>query len=51
MKKLWIVVYVHRGMIQDPELFFDAESALTRETEIRQTMNRDYMNLRCLKRI
>ena len=34
MKKIWILVHVWRGLIQEPEMFFDANSADRRRAEI-----------------
>lgn len=42
MKKLWLVIYVTRGFIQEPELYFDEASALKRKREILKYYNRDY---------
>jgi len=42
MKKIWLVVYVCRGCIQEPEIFFEEAPALKRKREILKIFNRDY---------
>lgn len=42
MKKIWILVYVHRGFIQEPEIFLDKKSALSRKEGILRHFNKDY---------
>lgn len=42
MKKIWILVYVWRGLIQEPEMFFDAKSAGKRKAEILKSFNPAY---------
>ena len=42
MKKIWILIYVHRGFIQEPEIFIDENSALVRKKEILKRFNKDY---------
>ena len=42
MKKIWILIYVHRGFIQEPEIFFDRKSALLRKRGILLNFNKDY---------
>lgn len=42
MKKFWIVIYVHRGFIQEPEIFFDEKAALSRKLTLLSEINPDY---------
>jgi hypothetical protein len=42
MKTIWILIYVHHGLIQPPELFPDKTLALARRSEILQRWNKDY---------
>ena len=42
MKTIWILIHVHHGLIQPPELFQDEISALARRSEILQRCNNDY---------
>jgi len=42
MRKMWILIYVHHGLIQEPEIFADEESALKRKRVILERSNRDY---------
>ena len=42
MKKIWILIYVHRGFIQEPEIFSDMKSAENRKQIILNNFNRDY---------
>ncbi len=34
MKRIWILVYVWRGLIQEPEMFLDVDAADVRRAEI-----------------
>jgi len=42
MKKVWLVIHVHRGFIQEPEIFFDEQSALKRKHTLSDEINPDY---------
>ena len=42
MKKIWIVVYVWRGLIEEPQIFFDEASAMKRKRQILKTLNPAY---------
>lgn len=42
MKKLWVLIYVHHGLIQKPELFVTRKNAIKRKKEILKNFNRDY---------
>jgi hypothetical protein len=42
MKKIWLIIYVHRGLIQEPEIFMNENTALERKKEILKNFNRDY---------
>jgi hypothetical protein len=42
MKKIWILVKTYRGIIDEPEVFFDEKSALRRLNRLRKTLNPDY---------
>ena len=42
MKKIWVLIYVHRGFIQQPEIFSDKKSAESRKRIILNNFNRDY---------
>ncbi len=42
MKKIWILIYVNRGLIQEPEIFFDEPSALKRKRKLLKNFNPDY---------
>lgn len=42
MKKYWILVYVHHGIIQEPEIFFDENSAIRRRKTFLKNFNADY---------
>lgn len=51
MKTIWLVIYVSRGFIQEPELFFDKSSALKRKREILKTFNRDYDEVEVFEKV
>ncbi|MDD2527747.1 MAG: hypothetical protein PHW35_05855 [Lentimicrobiaceae bacterium] len=42
MEKIWILIHVHRGLIQEPEIFFDEKSAEIRKQIIMKDFNPDY---------
>lgn len=42
MKKIWILIYVHRGFIQEPEIFFALNEAENRKRSIMKNFNPDY---------
>ncbi len=42
MKKLWVLVYTWRGLIQKPEIFFDERSVSKRKREILKNFNPEY---------
>jgi hypothetical protein len=42
VKKIWIVVHVWRGLVQEPEVFSDEKSAKKRKKEISRRLNPDY---------
>lgn len=42
MKKIWILVHVERGFIQEPEFFLNKKAAITRKREILIALNPDY---------
>ena len=42
MKKIWIVIHVHHGLIQEPEIFTNEQSALRKKKKILETFNADY---------
>jgi hypothetical protein len=42
MKRIWILVMVERGFIEEPEIFLDRRSAQARKRELLQDFNPDY---------
>ena len=42
MKKIWILVMVKRGFIEEPDIFLDRRSAQARKRELLQDFNPDY---------
>jgi hypothetical protein len=42
MRKIWILSFVKRGFIQEPEVFYDSTSARNRKKELMQDFNQDY---------
>ena len=43
MKRIWILVYTHRGFIEPPVMFFSKKDAEIRMSElIRDNFNKDY---------
>jgi hypothetical protein len=45
MKKIWILVLVKRGLIEQPELFFSLEMARKRRERLMKDFNPDYDEL------
>ena len=42
MKTIWILIHVHHGLIQEPEIFYNKQLALKRKKKILQDFNPDY---------
>lgn len=42
MRKIWILIYIHRGFIQEPEIFYDEKSSEVRKEIILKDFNPDY---------
>ncbi len=42
MRRIWILSFVKRGFIQEPEIFYDATSAQSRRKALMQDFNPDY---------
>ncbi len=42
MKKIWILIYIGRGFIQEPELFYLLKDAKKRKNELLKKINPDY---------
>ena len=42
MKKIWILIYVHRGFIQEPEIFLEMKEAENRKKNVMKNFNPDY---------
>ncbi len=42
MKKIWLLIYVHHGLIQEPEIFFEEKSAFKRKYLLLSQANPDY---------
>ena len=42
MKRIWVLVHVLRGLIQEPEMFLDKKGADSRQAEILKDFNPVY---------
>lgn len=42
MKTIWLLIYVHHGLIQEPEIFMDRDSVMKRKSLLLSEMNPDY---------
>lgn len=42
MKTIWLLIYVHHGLIQEPEIFFEEKSAMKRKSFLVSQTNPDY---------
>jgi hypothetical protein len=50
MKRIWILVMVKRGFIEEPEIFLDKRSAQARKRELLQDFNPDYDEIDIFKK-
>jgi len=50
MRKIWILSYVKRGFIQDPEIYYDASFALKRKKVLLQDFNPDYDEIKIFEK-
>ena len=51
MKKIWILVHVYRGFIQEPEIFADQLSAENRMKKILERFNKDYDEIEIFEKV
>lgn len=51
MKKVWILVYIYHGLIQEPELFLNKDKAIKRKKEIVKDFNSDYDELEIFEKV
>ncbi|HKR04540.1 MAG TPA: hypothetical protein VJY62_07875 [Bacteroidia bacterium] len=51
MKKIYILIYVWRGLTTPPEIFYNKKDALKRENEIKEKMNPDFDEVAVYKKI
>jgi ribosome-associated protein YbcJ (S4-like RNA binding protein) len=51
MKTIWLLIYVHHGFIQEPEIFVDKQSALKRKKKILKEYNADYDEVEIFEKI
>ena len=51
MKKIYILVYIWRGLTTEPEIYYTKKDALKRESEIKKKMNPDYDEVAVYKKI
>ena len=42
MKKVWILTLVKRGFIQEPEIYYDSDTANSRKRALLKDFNPDY---------
>jgi hypothetical protein len=42
MKKIWLLIHVHRGFIEEPEIFYDEQTAMKRKAFLLKEINQDY---------
>jgi len=42
MVKIWIIIQVKKGIIDDPEIFFSENSAIERRDVLMEDFNKDY---------
>lgn len=51
MKKIWILIHVYHGLIQEPEIFFSKSIAVKRKKKILKNFNRDYDELDIFEKV
>lgn len=51
MKKIWILIYVHHGLIQEPEMFADQQSAVKRKNILHKDFNADYDEVEIFEKV
>ena len=51
VKKIWILIYVHRGLIQEPEIFFEMKAAKNRKKSIMKNFNPAYDEIDIFQKI
>lgn len=51
MKKIWILVHVWHGLIQEPEIFSDKASAMKRKQEVLKSLNRAYEEVEVFEKL
>jgi hypothetical protein len=51
MTTIWILIYVHHGLIQEPEIFFDEQLAVNRKKKIMKDFNHDYDEIEVFKKV
>ena len=51
MKKIWILIHVYHGLIQEPELFFNKTNAMKRKKDILKNFNPDYDEVQIFEKI
>jgi len=50
MRKIWLIVLVKKGFIQEPEIYNDELSAKNRKKELQMNFNPDYDELEIFQR-
>jgi len=50
MKRIWILILVKRGLIQEPEIFYNKKAASIRKTTLLKDFNPDYDEVEIFER-
>ncbi len=50
MKTIWLLIFVHHGLIQEPEIFFDEISAMKRKSVLLSQIKLDYDEVEVFKK-
>lgn len=51
MKKIWLLIHVHHGLIQEPEIFFDKNLVLKRKSLLLSQINPDYDEVQIFEKV
>ncbi|MBI2967971.1 MAG: hypothetical protein HYY40_09180 [Bacteroidetes bacterium] len=50
MRKIWILVHSHSGVIEEPEIYFDESSAMQKKKKLTKDFNLDYDDIQVFEK-
>lgn len=51
MKKIWLLIHVHHGLIQEPEIFFDRNLVAKRKSALLSQIDPDYDEIKIFEKV